>query len=308
MKKNILIITGIILLIILPAALVTAQSTSTGRAGRRRASTFTLTITSNVKGASVYINGAPRKGSPPMSVSGLNPGDYTITVRAPGYEDFNITVTINSDQTVHANLRPSTYQLTVTANVKGASVYINDSLKGSIPFHGDFPPGNYKVTVTADGYDNFTGEVPLNKNETIHANLKRTTFKLTITSNINGANVFIDGAFKGNIPHHETLQPGTYTVKVSANGYFDYVSQVTVSKNTNIHAQLQPSTATIVALLPNPEILFFVDERQVKSPVQVEAGTHTIRFVSGGFSVEGEYQFEAGKTYQVEPVLTVKIE
>ncbi|MEW6405331.1 MAG: PEGA domain-containing protein [Chloroflexota bacterium] len=237
MRKKILFYISAVVLFTASISLVFSQTTTTGR--QRGAANVNLTITSNVKGAQVFINGAAQKGNTPLTVT-LAPGPYNITVKAPGYIDGNANVNLTSDQTVNINLTPVTYKLQVTSNVKGAQVYINGALQsGGIPFNTDLPPGNYSIAVKAAGY--------------------------------------LDGSA---------------TVTIS-------------SKNEAVHLNLQPATATVIAMVPNPDIKVFLDGQMVSTQFTVTPGNHEIRFSSGGFDVKGTYSFEAGKTYKVQPVLTI---
>ena len=65
----------------------------------------TLTVNSNINGANVIINGQ-QYGQTPLTTS-LNPGSYNVQVTYPGYKTYNISVNLNSDQTIYANLEPN---------------------------------------------------------------------------------------------------------------------------------------------------------------------------------------------------------
>src|SRR6056297_3475813 len=86
---------------------------------------------------------------------------------------------------------PSTYELTVNANVKAYQVLIEGkAIKGnSITVEA----GTYEVKVRANGYFDWQTNVEVNSNKTINATLQPIQYQLSIDSNISGAKVFING-------------------------------------------------------------------------------------------------------------------
>ncbi len=67
----------------------------------------TLLVASNVDGASVQIDGAPR-GETPLAPLELEPGTHTVTVTARGYQPFNRSVELSLEGTrVNVDLTPA---------------------------------------------------------------------------------------------------------------------------------------------------------------------------------------------------------
>ena len=82
---------------------------------------YTLSINSNVQGATVTINGRKAGNTPYNAV--LNPGNYNIRVSADGYKTYSTSVNMSGDQNIYANLEPERM-----INIKvpqGAKIYIN---------------------------------------------------------------------------------------------------------------------------------------------------------------------------------------
>jgi len=65
--------------------------------------------------------------------------------------------------------------LQITSNPSGAKVYINDEYKGTTPLDFTLPPGSYNITLTKEGYEDYTiiSTIQSNKTTTINANLKK---------------------------------------------------------------------------------------------------------------------------------------
>ena len=68
------------------------------------AATLSLAINSVPPGADIYVNSAPTNKKTPNTLS-LPPGEYKITLRNKGFDDFRKTVSLKSDQKVDAALK-----------------------------------------------------------------------------------------------------------------------------------------------------------------------------------------------------------
>jgi hypothetical protein len=119
-------------------ATLSAQSGTFGDPAPSRAPivrSHRLTVTSNVRGAEISIDGVRQRDTAP-AVFTLRPGTYTVTVEARGYQPWRIRVTLDSDQTIRAELLPPT--ATVILDIPPE--YLNDQLRDpwrSIDFYVD---------------------------------------------------------------------------------------------------------------------------------------------------------------------------
>jgi hypothetical protein len=137
---------------------------------------YNLRINTNVRGARVYIDGKSMGRAPVRER--LRAGRHRIKVTARGYRDYEETVNLNRNRTVRANLkrrRPPlrVFSLRVTANVRGARVYIDGKSMGRAPVREQLRAGRHRIKVTAPGYRDYEETVNLNRNHTVRANLKR---------------------------------------------------------------------------------------------------------------------------------------
>jgi hypothetical protein len=276
---------------------------------------FPLTVNANVKGFQVQINGADQKGN----VFQLPGGTYNVTVKAPGFVDFNASVQLNGAQTVNANMMPLTYGLTVNANVAGASVTV-DKLTGQAGQTFTLPGGTYQVKVSAPGYRDFNTSVQLAGNQTVAANLELITFKLSVAANVKGAQIFINGAAAGNDSVTSVLAPGSYNVSVKAPGFVDFNTTVQVNGDQKVNAVLQPMTGTLNVEAPDGAgLMVFVDGSLVKfgkigkgekgamSSLVLPVGTHTVRYELGFVVAETQVTINLGQTVTVSPSFTIQV-
>lgn len=200
------------LLLVLPLSFISAQSSASGTSGRR-SSSYTLTINTNVKGAQVFINGTLQKVAAPGNIA-LAPGNYSVTLKAPGYVDASSNVRLTQNTTLSLNLTPVSYTLTVRSNAKGAQVYLNGALQpGSVPFTATLPPGSYTVMLKADKWEDGSINVTLNGNQAVNLNLKKARAMVTAVLADPNIMVFLDGKQEKNNPFR--IEEGEHEITFS---------------------------------------------------------------------------------------------
>ena len=133
------------------------KSTETKPPPPRKAtpSTGSLSVTANVEGATIYLDGKA-VGEVPYRVDGVEPGAYEIRVAQEGYETFDkmIAVSRGREAKVNARLVLEPARLRVESDVPGATVFLDRKYIGTTPVSiADVGPGDHALTVSADGYD-----------------------------------------------------------------------------------------------------------------------------------------------------------
>jgi hypothetical protein len=111
-----------------------------------------VSVSSNVAGAKVYVDGSLRGKAPCVLTAA--PGTREVAVKADGYLDrkFKVLVVSLTDIPLAADLVEATGNLNVSTTPLGASVYVSGELKGKTPFKVALRPGNYDVVVELAGY------------------------------------------------------------------------------------------------------------------------------------------------------------
>jgi hypothetical protein len=294
-------------------------------------SRVTLTVNASEGPAQVILSGRLLGVGNPIFRAQVAPGTYDLIVRKPGLPEFKQRITIGAaGLTVNAQLGTAaapqqlppptvmSYQLTVNSNVNGADVFINGAQAGKTPYRGQVSAGTYTIVVRAAGYSEFSQGVTVNQASTVVANLAPLAVPLNLGRLFPGAEVFLNGArigVAGSNPFVAQVAPGTYTLTIRAGGFMDLSMQITVGQGGfSSTPVLQPLMADYQFQLPlsmtNPEmkgnpwsqIRVFVDGAPQKDfKGQVTPGRHTLKMVSGAFQIEFPYDFEAGKSYVIEP-------
>lgn len=291
-----------------------------------------LTIIASEGPAQVMLNGRVVGVANPSLTVQFAPGRYELIVRKPGMPDFAQTIVLPAQGlTVQARLgaarptpppRPAPqpmFTLSINSNVPNARVAINGSLIGQSPATATLAPGSYQLEVTAPGFEPYTTTVVVNGNATHTANLRQMTNRLSVSANVGGAEVFINNVKAGNAPFTADLAPGSYNLRVAAAGYQDFNTTIVMSGPQTVPVSLVPLFSTLSVNIPaqflnretgNPaaRIDLFIDGAKINGlSAQIQPGQRTIRVVSGGLSVESVLTVEPGRTYTIEPALSLNI-
>jgi len=134
-----------------------------------------IEITSDAPKSLVYMDGkemgkAPWKGE-------IKTGTHSFEIKAPGYKKAvkDVLVEEGDDRTIVLNpeILGEPARLVLDANVEGAAVFVEGNMVGSIPIKPlDLPPGPTHVSVKADGYIAFEGDVQLTTDKPTTAMVK----------------------------------------------------------------------------------------------------------------------------------------
>ena len=309
--------------VILAACFVLAAGAASA-AGLLRSS-WTLTVAVNVPGAQIYIDNKPINGNSVTVVEAM----HGVKVHADGYYDYAQNVNVTSNMTLRVTLNPIVFPLTVRVNVQAATVYVDGvDVTGQA---AAVTVGQHTIQVVAKGYKDYNSVVDVSAALAVDVVLQPAGILLSVDANVADATVIVNNFAKGAVPYSEYLPPGAYTIRVSADGYADYIASVSLDRPVTISAKLKPqprqttpSTLTLVIskdftdpdVRPNDpagQIKIFVDNRLVNGNraldgIQVTPGRHRIRVSSGGLSIDvGDITVQPGMKYVIELTLDAQV-
>ena len=144
-----------------------------------------------------------------------------------------------------------------------------------------------------------------------HAGPKGQEGRLVLTSQTEGAQVFIDGELRGTTPLKEplVLKPGKYTLKLSKRGFTEYIDVFTIKpkRDTKLDIDLLP-VAGVLRITSNVEkARIFVDGKFVgETPLEAEvaAGSHELKVTKGGYrDLVQKVELMAGQPQNVDLTL-----
>ena len=122
---------------------------------RTPVSTGVLSVSSIPSGATILLDGF-MKGVTPKTISGLDPGVYTLVLAKEGYAHYQKNVTISSGRPtmVIATLTPLYGSLRIQSSPSGATILLDGEPAGVTPLVvDDLVPGEYTVSLSKTGYE-----------------------------------------------------------------------------------------------------------------------------------------------------------
>jgi hypothetical protein len=210
-------------------------------------------VRSEPSGAIAYLDGV-ELGPTPAQNTKVGVGKHLIRVEKPLYHPYVEEITLTSDgiEQVHANLKPRFGRLVIESEPAGAVVQLNGQQKGKTPI--DLPElasGDYTITVSKDLYHDSVEKYAI----TDGSNNKRSVVlhpafgQLSVEVNPKGADVFVDGQFKGKAPIVlDELPSGTFRLKVSQDLYetLDEEFSIEDGKTNKQFVVLTPRFGTLI--------------------------------------------------------------
>ena len=130
---------------------------------------FTLTFNiSNTPDANITVNNTSFTNG-----SRLPEGKYKVKITAPGFQTFQTSVDLKSDQTIPITLEGKISTLTIkVSKAKGTKIFINDKEAKSV---NKLKNGFYTVKVTAPDYIDYQTRVNLLGNQTLNVAMQKST-------------------------------------------------------------------------------------------------------------------------------------
>lgn len=165
--------------------------------------TARILITASAEGAEISLDGGPF--SPAPLAANVEPVPHRARVRAPGYEEEEVTVPAVANEQVpqHVRLRPRPGKLAVTGT-SGALVSIDGKPLGTLPVKEpvSVDPGSRFVAITLNGHEPWARRVDVLRDKTVplHADLawtrQRTIAWATLSVGVAGV---LSGAVLGGL-------------------------------------------------------------------------------------------------------------
>ena len=208
----------------------------------------TLAISSTPGGANVFIDNV-MKGITPVTLTDTAIGSHLLLMRKAGYDDYtrNIIIEPATPATIGATLTKSVPEPTtlptspygsiaVTSYPPGAAVFLDSTQRGIAPaIFYEVLPGNHQVTLSLKGYDDWSHIISVGSGQmaAINAELdatKEITGSLAVITDPPGAEIFIDGNFKGVSPVTiPELSAGMHTVSLTLQEYANTTTNISVT-------------------------------------------------------------------------------
>ena len=244
--------------------------------------------TSNVSGASVYLDGR-FKGYTPYTINNVSPGYHTVKVSKEYCKDESqrVYVTAGKEEQVNFTLKMTQVDVKVT-NVKNVGIYLDGIYKGTAPLTiKNITPGYHTLRASKGNFDDETINFYIREGETKTAEFTMNTADLEIKSNVTGADVYIDGNRVGATPLIlKDLEPGQHTVKVSKKHYETKTSTVHLTGGyISTKEFYQEKISGYLSVDTSPaEASVSLNGREIsKNRYELDEGTYTIKMKAFGY-------------------------
>ena len=175
--------------------------------------------------ARASLDGEPL-GTLPLDVTQLEPGTYDLAIEAPLYLPWRGKLEVSGrdrEQVVIADLVPTFGRVAMQSEPAGALVTLEELELGTADGVVRVPEGRHALTLLLAGYKpaRVTVDVLAGDESSVPPiTLEPADGRLTVRSRPAGANVTVDGQYRGQTPIDVALSPDTeYVVQLSKAGY-----------------------------------------------------------------------------------------
>ena len=162
--------------------------------------------------------------------------------------------------------------ISIYTTPSSSNIYLDNSLKGSTPLTiQKVPIGSHTIKLSKSGYDDIlrTITVSSGRTTTVSESLSLQSGSIKVSSNPSGANIYLDGRFKGTTPTTLANVPiGSHVIKITKSGYNDISKSVTVSSGQTIY--ISENLESIIISHPTAA----VTKEQISSPTYDKGISH----------------------------------
>ena len=222
----------------------------------------------------------------------LSYGTHNYRVDAPGYFPENGVVEIGRERvTREVNLKSSRGTVTLDCAMKEADIYVNGTLMGKGSWTGQLDAAMYQVEVKREGYSTRITSFNLEPQEekTISLPLPQPIYStISVTSQPNGATVFVDGMEVGTTPLIKgEILTGHRTLELRKKDYRTAVMEVEVKEGeiNNFSAELIDEFTLTINTDPAGAQVSLNGENKGNTPYTtlLKSGDYLLRITKPGY-------------------------
>ena len=277
-----------------------------------------IKIRSKPTGATVHLDGRPQKRPTPFSAPRIESKAYKVVLRMSGYHDDQFQVYVPEGKTVDMvrALRPAHGKLVITTRPPGATIRVDNVVKGKSPLSlPGIDSGAHVVQVVLKEHFPGTEKVVVKDGETTtkHFALATKMGAVSISSVPDGAKVLVDGRQRGMTPLRLRLPHGKHRIEVTRKSPPHHAFRedlvVTASREHNVNARLEPKVGSALLISNPPGARLDVDGKTVgTTPKKIRAlfvGAHKYTMNKNGTTTRsGTFSVREGATVTVEESLS----
>lgn len=228
-------------------------------------------------------------GPAPLGPIELQPGEHSISVRSERFLPFSDIISLaglGRKEILNVQLVPRWANVTITSEPSGADIYAGEEKLGETPAVVELIEGTHQVSVIRDGFKAWDGSVSVAPNVALTMpliTLEESDARLLVNSIPRGANVMVNGRYRGQSPLTLDLSPDvSYEIGLSKAGYGATTRQVRLQSaaSETITVDLSARTGTVTVNVAPADATVYVDGRSQGS------GSATLRLSSAPHRLE----------------------
>ncbi|MFQ5609628.1 MAG: PEGA domain-containing protein, partial [Woeseiaceae bacterium] len=227
-------------------------------------------------------------GPAPLGPVELQPGEHSVRVESDRFLPFTGVIEfpgLGQARTLNIQLVPRWADVSVTSNPPGAAIYAGEQQIGETPSTVELFEGTHTLSVVREGFKAWDGMITVAPNvarELPEIQLEEADARLRVESIPRGANVLVNGRYRGQSPVTLDLLPDIdYQIGLSKAGYGTTVRQVRLASasSQSITVDLTARTGNVTVNVSPSDATVFVDGRR-------SGGATTLRLTSAPHRIE----------------------
>ena len=234
-------------------------------------------------------------GKAPYGPVELQPGEHSVSVQADRYLPFADVIDIaglGREEILSVQLVRRWSNVSVNSEPAGAAIYSGDELVGETPATIELLEGTHQVSVVRDGFKAWDGSVVAKPNidQTLPLiRLQPANAKLMVNSIPRGANITVDGRYRGQSPISLALSPGIdYVIGLSKAGYGSSSRRVRLAAaaSESITVDLSARTGRLTVKVLPLDATVYVDGRARgtgTTTLNLSSAPHRIEVKNSGY-------------------------
>jgi len=218
-------------------------------------------------GAVLRLDGEPL-GTAPLGASAIAAGEHRLAVEAPRYLPLERTIEVTGRaiaQTISLELEPAWADITVASEPEGAAISVGDAVLGETPATVEVLQGEQTLSLRAPGFAEYRTTLDVVAGEPRDLGtitLTPAAGVLELASRPSGANVTVDGEFRGQTPLTMELAPDrAHEIALSRPGYRRYRASVSLAAGASEQRdlRLEPRLGEVVLEVDPPAAELRID-------------------------------------------------
>jgi formylglycine-generating enzyme required for sulfatase activity len=235
-------------------------------------------------------------GKAPYGPVELEPGQHTVRVESERFLPFSDFITVaglDRFETVHVQLTPRWANVDVTSEPRGATIFSGDEEVGVTPATVQLLEGTHELTVVKDGFSAWDGNIVAEPNISQSLPLIRlqaANAKLLVNTIPRGANVTVNGRYRGQSPITLSLTPDVdYEIGMSKAGYgvTSRSLRLESAASESITVDMTARVGTVTLFVEPSDATIYVDGRARgtgKTTLRLSSAPHRIEVKRQGFA------------------------